>query len=319
MLLKDIMISLCNHLRPAPYAYGLLSLRLLGKLGGKNRQFLSCMMDSSLEDGWDVPAFEIKCSWKRSKDAVLENTQDDKMDADDDKTNEGKEEELDRFTLPLDDVIVSAANVLKRVACAPKLIISKKDEDSNKANEQENKESSKDNFPRTCDAVIKAKMELTDLPKHSIQIMEDTKQQQSDAALTILRGALASIINVPTDTSIPYTMERQKQPQYQDINEVKDTIMDAYNAKSKNHQEYIYRQICQGLVYASLQNEEASTLIHGLASHSLFLACCHVSCIFRVDAAGNVVDDQYFSDNNGNSTGMRDFHLNLGKDNISIQ
>ena len=34
------MQSLSHHLRPAPYPYGLLTLRLLGKLGGKNRQFL---------------------------------------------------------------------------------------------------------------------------------------------------------------------------------------------------------------------------------------------------------------------------------------
>ena len=36
----DLMKSLCKHLRPAPYPYGMLSLRLLGKLGGRNRRFL---------------------------------------------------------------------------------------------------------------------------------------------------------------------------------------------------------------------------------------------------------------------------------------
>ena len=34
------MQALSRHLRPAPYPYGLLTLRLLGKLGGKNRRFL---------------------------------------------------------------------------------------------------------------------------------------------------------------------------------------------------------------------------------------------------------------------------------------
>jgi transformation/transcription domain-associated protein len=34
------MQALVRHLRPAPYPYGLLTLRLLGKLGGKNRLFL---------------------------------------------------------------------------------------------------------------------------------------------------------------------------------------------------------------------------------------------------------------------------------------
>jgi hypothetical protein len=39
-LLSSLMRSLSRHLRPAPYPYGLLTLRLLGKLDGKNRQFL---------------------------------------------------------------------------------------------------------------------------------------------------------------------------------------------------------------------------------------------------------------------------------------
>ena len=34
------MMALTHHLRPAPYPYGLLTLRLLGKFGGKNRVFL---------------------------------------------------------------------------------------------------------------------------------------------------------------------------------------------------------------------------------------------------------------------------------------
>jgi len=34
------MVALSQHLRPAPYPYGLLTLRLLGKLGGRNRVFL---------------------------------------------------------------------------------------------------------------------------------------------------------------------------------------------------------------------------------------------------------------------------------------
>ena len=41
---KDTFVSLMKalsiHLRPAPYPYGLLTLRLLGKLGGKNRRVL---------------------------------------------------------------------------------------------------------------------------------------------------------------------------------------------------------------------------------------------------------------------------------------
>ncbi|KAL3925906.1 MAG: hypothetical protein SGILL_000083 [Bacillariaceae sp.] len=40
-----VMKALSIHLRPAPYPYGLLTLRLLGKLGGKNRQVLRDPID----------------------------------------------------------------------------------------------------------------------------------------------------------------------------------------------------------------------------------------------------------------------------------
>jgi len=35
-----MMIGVCSHLRPAPYALGTIALRILGKLGGLNRRFL---------------------------------------------------------------------------------------------------------------------------------------------------------------------------------------------------------------------------------------------------------------------------------------
>jgi transformation/transcription domain-associated protein len=50
-LFSSLMQSLSHHLRPAPYPYGLLTLRLLGKLGGKNRQFLRDPMQLS---SWKV-------------------------------------------------------------------------------------------------------------------------------------------------------------------------------------------------------------------------------------------------------------------------
>jgi len=38
--LPELMSALMRHLRPAPYPYGMLGLRVLGKMGGRNRRFL---------------------------------------------------------------------------------------------------------------------------------------------------------------------------------------------------------------------------------------------------------------------------------------
>jgi hypothetical protein len=48
--MNDIFVSICKHLRPAPYVNGTLALRILGKFGGYNKQFLSEFYNSSLDN-----------------------------------------------------------------------------------------------------------------------------------------------------------------------------------------------------------------------------------------------------------------------------
>jgi hypothetical protein len=59
------------HLRPAPYPYGLLTLRLLGKLGGKNRKVLREPIDICDPTSFKEYAqrLGVECSW-----AVAENS-----------------------------------------------------------------------------------------------------------------------------------------------------------------------------------------------------------------------------------------------------
>lgn len=67
------MQSLSRHLRPAPYPYGLLTLRLLGKLGGKNRQFLREPMLICAPTELDVESeIAVDCFWSRANDAMEE-------------------------------------------------------------------------------------------------------------------------------------------------------------------------------------------------------------------------------------------------------
>ncbi|GAX24432.1 transformation/transcription domain-associated protein [Fistulifera solaris] len=69
-----LMVALSRHLRPAPYPYGLLTLRLLGKLGGKNREFLREPM--SLPPGPEMSdnSCFVRCRWKKD-DGFLCSTQ----------------------------------------------------------------------------------------------------------------------------------------------------------------------------------------------------------------------------------------------------
>ena len=63
-LFARLMQSLSLHLRPAPYTYGLLTLRLLGKLGGKNRLFLREPLDMPSIDHIDMTnLLLLRCRW----------------------------------------------------------------------------------------------------------------------------------------------------------------------------------------------------------------------------------------------------------------
>ena len=68
-LFASLMQSLSRHLRPAPYPYGLLTLRLLGKLGGNNRQFLRDPLALMVQEHpEDVPTIRFACHWSEQSD-----------------------------------------------------------------------------------------------------------------------------------------------------------------------------------------------------------------------------------------------------------
>lgn len=64
-LFSSLMVALSRHLRPAPYPYGLLTLRLLGKLGGKNREFLREPMNLPAGPEMIDGSCSVKCRWNK--------------------------------------------------------------------------------------------------------------------------------------------------------------------------------------------------------------------------------------------------------------
>lgn len=72
-LFSLLMQTLSRHLRPAPYQYGLLTVRLLGKLGGRNRQFLRDPMPIVSEEQLR-PQYHVKidCKFKSSHGSKLQ-------------------------------------------------------------------------------------------------------------------------------------------------------------------------------------------------------------------------------------------------------
>jgi hypothetical protein len=94
-LFSTLMQALSRHLRPAPYPYGLLTLRLLGKLGGKNRQFLRYPMELSSRSS-PFPYTSIECSWSGG-------------------TNGEAESNKIRLPLPIESSVTTLRRILMKV------------------------------------------------------------------------------------------------------------------------------------------------------------------------------------------------------------
>ena len=98
------MVAVTNHLRPAPYQYGLLTLRLLGKLGGKNRSFLQLPMDinnSKSQGGAQPLSIECMCSSKEEQMTEDEEMADVGEEVKDDVNKTRTDDKLFGLPLPL--------------------------------------------------------------------------------------------------------------------------------------------------------------------------------------------------------------------------
>jgi hypothetical protein len=161
-LFTTLMESLSRHLRPAPYPYGLLTLRLLGKLGGKNRQFLRDPMQLDLLTTSEKKLYtSINYKGKRSEDA---------MD-DSDESNE--------LQLPLP--LRSCVNILREISMSIAL-----DDGSDLEHDEED-----NTVVMTIDpsSLWHCKIEDLDIQSYSKYVINNTRRDQAVASLTVLRAA----------------------------------------------------------------------------------------------------------------------------------
>jgi hypothetical protein len=182
-LFTTLMQALSRHLRPAPYPYGLLTLRLLGKLGGKNRQFLREPVTlSGRSDAMDycLP-MTFKCSWKTSSKQELVGSSTSNDDAD----------SLD-LPLPLNRCV----DMLKFIA------LSWRDGETS-AEKVYSSSSSAPEVPATTNATTKefiawkdsarlweCNLDQLDFEAYSMDVVDQTKDSQASACLRIVETAV---------------------------------------------------------------------------------------------------------------------------------
>ena len=254
--LCDLMVALTRHLQPAPYPYGLLCMRLLGKMGGMNRLFLREMVGyvnprptkgnnmRRIVCGRDN--LSMYCEWQGE-------------------AGDGPSSDMS-FLLPFP--LGRAVDVLRCVAAAPCIIVASHGDHSNRNSRQPSQVSCQNFYelpsvdPRTFD-----------LKRYSIEVMEETKASQSKSAFTVLRAALASLldidgegghkqISVCTKSGIVPT-EHDAIVLPSDEDEGPDVVI-SQQGKNYNHD---FKLICDGLYAASNHDDlkdEAMLMLKGL-------------------------------------------------------
>jgi hypothetical protein len=155
-----LMKSLSRHLRPAPYPYGLLTLRLLGKLGGKNRLFLRepLQLAPPPYSSLDTVAFQCKWSGVAGKDVAGQ----------------------PGFSLPVP--ISRCTDLLRLISSIPELKVEKVEDDGAVCPAREIvlwKDSSR---------LWDCRIERVDYDAYSRDIVDETKSTQALACIRVLQA-----------------------------------------------------------------------------------------------------------------------------------
>lgn len=285
--LTTLMTALSSHLRPAPYPYGLLTLRLLGKLGGKNRCFLREPLDVMSFKREDVP-LSLPFEWSSGHESADEDRDEGKKD----ESNEATVEEAEiKITLPLQ----RAVEVLKLIALSSvhDEMLSQKEEETG-------------DDTTSC---VKLKWEdfrklrtvepdQVDINEYCADVVAQTKGRQAEASFRVICSALAAILDVEETESDMAT------------NRCLDSTTPTEHAASGNGDEPIdiesqrqalrsqkartatLKTICKGLMYACAiesTKEEAKIMFRGFASHVFLLIVSLSEYIKKIDSYGSQV------------------------------
>eukprot|EP00980_Cylindrotheca_fusiformis_P015839 scaffold4637_cov128-Cylindrotheca_fusiformis.AAC.10 len=269
------MKALSLHLRPAPYPYGLLTLRLLGKLGGKNRRVLRDPMDITdperIKESIHPLGFEV--TWSR-----IESTADQSSEMEVD----GDNPQSFQMEIPIEECV----QILKRIAMRPKL-------ESENARQEPEDESNEEITWKESQELWNVDIQKTNLLPFCCEVIDETNRNQVDAALAVLRGALTQIITVENFNVEAIDIAGESGT----VDNGGDRVVEgSFDMQSSSSTLAAYDRDLQmvglGLMYgcaiAPVQ-EESLAYTKGLLTHLYLIVLSHQKCFARVDANGSTL------------------------------
>jgi hypothetical protein len=286
--LCELMVALTRHLQPAPYQYGMLCMRLVGKMGGINRLFLREMAgyaNPRLTEGnmsrivCGREYLSMYCEWQGE-------------------AGDGPSSDMS-FLLPFP--LGRAVDVLRCVAAAPCITVASHGDHSN--NSQPSQVSCHNFYE-----LLSVDPRTFDLKNYSIEVMEEAKASQSKSAFTVLRAALASLLDIDDEggnRQISICNKNRVAPTKHDAivlpsdeDEGPDVVI-SQQGKNYNHD---FKLICDGLYAASNHDDlkdEALLMLKGLGSHIFYLLLSHRANITRIDRDGCPIDPYHGDGSSG--------------------
>lgn len=279
----NLMVALTRHLQPAPYPYGLLCMRLLGKLGGINRLFFQ-----------DMVGFNDQKQTTRSRKRKVVGSDNLSMHCEwwqGGTVAESSSEMSFLLPFPLD----CAVDVLRCVAGAPCIDVSKHYE--------------RDSVHFSCQIfseLLSVDPRKFNLNRYIIEVMEETKTSQSKSAFTVLRAALASLLDIDSgEGEILLCTENGFVNAADDGIVIPDNKEGTFVEGKNNHD---FKLICDGLYAASSHedlNDEAMLMLKGLGSHIFYVILSHRANVTRVDRDGCPIDPYH---GNGDAQSEKENH-----------
>lgn len=264
-LFAELMATLSTHLQPAPYQYGLLTLRLLGKLGGKNRAFLqSPMVISEQEESMNgCPIVECKLNSLTNSSSSVE----------------------DSFSVEVP--LKCAMDVLMKVSEIPQ---------DNLVNRKQKVEL--DHIQSLLCTENYLKTEYLSVFKEGV--LYGTVAEQANAAFVMVRIATSMVFNLEENANTGDGILFRRQEISIGVKEDDGNGMFANFPSSVFQSDAVVKCIIRALLYSSIiegLQADASILLEGIMQHFMFAIVSHSDCVRREDDLGDLSS----TDNDGNS------------------
>ena len=278
-LFVQLMKALSSHLRPAPYPYGLLTLRLLGKLGGKNRRVLREPVDivDPLKIENSVPPFLVNCAWAIPPAVSLE-----AMENSQSRSEGGEAVECFSLPLPLNRCV----EILRLMAFSQKSDVGKPRSILPADKSFEWSDSKK---------LWEAQFQKIDFIPYCLDVVDKTKNTQVEAALNVLRSCLVSILGVMKCGIDEIALVDSEIPTSDSLDTDCKTLplgveMESSLLELKKAREAQLQTIGIGLMYGCAIDSislDALLLLKGFYTHLFLIVKSHHKSFVRIDANGS--------------------------------